>query len=101
MTEWGSLALVEDADDINKTSINLPGVIKGDFSSRNFKPEIQVNCVQFSPTSRSWCACSTEGLLIYSLDSTLIFRAEFAAEVCKTMSLKVVVACFVGTKTPF
>ena len=74
MTEWGSLALVEMAEDErNRTSINLPGVMKGDHSSRSFKPEIQVSCVKFSPTARSWCACSTEGLLIYSLDSSLIF----------------------------
>lgn len=73
MTEFGSLALVEADDDKNKTQISLPGVIKGDFSSRSFKPEIQISCVKFSPTERSWCACSTEGLLIYSLDTRLMF----------------------------
>jgi periodic tryptophan protein 2 len=29
--------------------------------------------VQFSPTGRSWAAATTEGLLIYSLDETLMF----------------------------
>lgn len=48
-------------------------IYQGDHSSRSFKPEIQVTCVRFSPTSRSWSACTTEGLLTYSLDSTLIF----------------------------
>ena len=73
MTEFGSLSLVEKEDDANKIAISLPGVVKGDHSSRSFKPEIQVTCVRFSPTARSWCACSTEGLLMYSIDSSLIF----------------------------
>lgn len=73
MTEFGNISLVEKDEDQKKTTIDLPGVIKGDFSSRSYKPEIQVSCVQFSPTARSWCACTTEGLLVYSLDSSLIF----------------------------
>lgn len=73
MTEFGSLALVDDASDKKNSTIDLPGVVKGDHSARSFKPEIQVSCVQFSPTGRSWVACSTEGLLMYSLDSSLVF----------------------------
>ncbi|NWV00060.1 PWP2 protein, partial [Upupa epops] len=45
----------------------------GDMSYRHFKPEIRVTCLRFSPTGRSWAATTTEGLLIYSLDSGLIF----------------------------
>ena len=75
MTEWGNLNLVEafPETELDNAKISLPGVVRGDFSSRAFKPEIQVTCVRFSPTSRSWSACSTEGLLMYSLDSSLIF----------------------------
>lgn len=73
MTEFGSLALVDDDADKKNSTIDLPGVAKGDLSARSFKPEILVSCVQFSPTGRSWVACSTEGLLMYSLDSSLIF----------------------------
>lgn len=75
MTEWGNLDLVERnaENELDNNKINLPGVVKGDFSSRVFKPEIQVSCVRFSPTARSWSACTTEGLLIYSLDTSLIF----------------------------
>ncbi|NWY28743.1 PWP2 protein, partial [Pheucticus melanocephalus] len=40
---------------------------------RHFKPEIRVTCVRFCPTGRSWAATTTEGLLLYSLDSGLIF----------------------------
>lgn len=75
MTEFGNLNMVEmNAEtEMDNHKISLPGVVRGDHSSRAYKPEIQVTCVRFSPTSRSWSACTTEGLLTYSLDSTLIF----------------------------
>jgi periodic tryptophan protein 2 len=75
MTEFGNLSLIGDTveTEMDMNKISLPGVIKGDFSSRSFKPEIQVSCVKFSPTARSWAACTTEGLIMYSLDSSLIF----------------------------
>ncbi|KAL4230154.1 U3 snoRNP protein [Mactra antiquata] len=70
MTEFGSLALVDTEEG---KDISLPGVKKGDMSSRHWKPEVRVSCVKFSPTGRAWAATSTEGLLIYSLDSNLVF----------------------------
>jgi periodic tryptophan protein 2 len=75
MTEWGNLNLVEQnpETEMDNSKISLPGVVRGDFSSRAYKPEIQVTCVRFSPTSRSWSACTTEGLLTYSLDTSMIF----------------------------
>uniref|UniRef100_A0A3B4BD38 Small-subunit processome Utp12 domain-containing protein n=1 Tax=Periophthalmus magnuspinnatus TaxID=409849 RepID=A0A3B4BD38_9GOBI len=74
MTEFGSLALVDDgAGDGEGVNISLPGVRKGDMSSRHFKPEIRVSSLRFSPTGRSWAATSTEGLLIYSLDGSMVF----------------------------
>ncbi|XP_061128225.1 PWP2 small subunit processome component [Syngnathus typhle] len=74
MTEFGSLALVDEGDgDKDGVNISLPGVRKGDMSSRHFKPEIRVSSLHFSPTGRSWAATTTEGLLIYSLDATLVF----------------------------
>ncbi|XP_029941900.1 periodic tryptophan protein 2 homolog [Salarias fasciatus] len=74
MTEWGSLALVDEgAGEEGGVDISLPGVRKGDMSSRHFKPEIRVSSLRFSPTGRSFAAASTEGLLIYSLDSSLLF----------------------------
>lgn len=76
MTEWGNLALI-DADDEDENnpgkSLALPGVRKGDMSSRHWKPEVRVCCVRFSPTGRSWAAASTEGVLVYSLDHKLHF----------------------------
>ncbi|MED6249475.1 U3 snoRNP protein [Ataeniobius toweri] len=74
MTEFGSLALVDDgAGDGDGVDISLPGVRRGDMSSRHFKPEIRVSSLRFSPTGRSWAATTTEGLLVYSLDGSLVF----------------------------
>lgn len=42
-------------------------------ASRNFKPEIKVFSVRFSPSAQSWAAATTEGLLIYSLDQGIVF----------------------------
>lgn len=71
MTEFGNIDLVEQnpEKEVDDRKISLPGVLRGDFSSRAFKPEIQVTNVAFAPTARAWSACTTEGLLIYSLDS--------------------------------
>uniref|UniRef100_A0A3P8SH77 PWP2 small subunit processome component n=1 Tax=Amphiprion percula TaxID=161767 RepID=A0A3P8SH77_AMPPE len=74
MTEFGSLALVDDGTgDGDGVNISLPGVRRGDMSSRHFKPEIRVSSLRFSPTGRSWAATTTEGLLVYSLDGSLVF----------------------------
>ncbi|XP_072280204.1 periodic tryptophan protein 2 homolog, partial [Pyxicephalus adspersus] len=74
MTEFGSLALIDEgAGDEDGVALSLPGVRKGDMSSRRFKPEIRVTSLRFSPTGRSWAATSTEGLLIFSLDSSSVF----------------------------
>lgn len=69
------MALVEHRDDLEggTVSIRLPGVQKGDMATRNFKPEVNVFCVRFSPTAQSWAAATTEGLLIYSLDRGIVF----------------------------
>ena len=70
----GNLALVEDRDDsAGSSTIRLPGTRRGDLSSRAFKPEVRVSGLQFSPTGRDFGAASTEGLLIYSLDSKMFF----------------------------
>ncbi|KAK7814914.1 hypothetical protein U0070_026415 [Myodes glareolus] len=74
MTEFGNLALIDqDAGEENGVAIPLPGVRKGDMSSRHFKPEIRVTSLRFSPTGRCWAATSTEGLLIFSLDAQMLF----------------------------
>lgn len=57
-------------DRIDRT---LPGATRGDLSTRRTRPEVRVPAVAFSPTGRAFCAASTEGLLVYSLDSILQF----------------------------
>ncbi|XP_058152309.1 LOW QUALITY PROTEIN: periodic tryptophan protein 2 homolog [Dasypus novemcinctus] len=74
MTEFGNLALIDqDAGEEAGVAVPLPGVRKGDMSSRHFKPEIRVTSLRFSPTGRCWAATTTEGLLVYSLDSSVAF----------------------------
>lgn len=73
ITEFGNMALVEERAASEDTALSLPGVKKGDLSSRSFKPEVRVSAVSFSPTGRAWAAATTEGVLVYSLDNTLVF----------------------------
>ncbi|GFT41304.1 periodic tryptophan protein 2 homolog [Nephila pilipes] len=73
ITEFGNKALIEERGDLESNSIPVPGSRKIDKSSRSLKPEIAVTCIQFSPTGRAWAATTTEGLLVYSLDNTLVF----------------------------
>lgn len=37
------------------------------------RPEVRCTCVQFSPTGLSFAVASTEGLLVYSVDDSLVF----------------------------
>lgn len=69
------MALVEQRDELEggNIAIRLPGVQKGDMATRNFKPEVNVFSVRFSPPAQSWAAATTEGLLIYSLDRGIVF----------------------------
>ena len=80
MTEFGSLALVEEQqDDTDGRNISLPGVRKGDMSSRHWKPEVRVSSIRFSPTGQlrtkwnpfleQWkeCQCSTSSFMYIML----------------------------------
>ncbi|KAG0702293.1 Periodic tryptophan protein 2 [Chionoecetes opilio] len=76
MAENGiNLALVEERDDerSEKVAIKLPGTRQGDMSRRAFRPEVRVSYLTFSPTGRSWAASTSEGLLVYSLDTDWLF----------------------------
>lgn len=75
MAENGvNLALVEERDgEGGKVAIKLPGTRQGDMSRRAFKPEVRVTSLTFSPTGRSWAASTSEGLLVYSLDTDWLF----------------------------
>ncbi|CAG8436665.1 6377_t:CDS:10 [Ambispora gerdemannii] len=77
MTEAGPIGLFDDTGDLSdledRMDNSLPGTQKGDLSVRKTNPVIRTKSVKFSPTGRSWAAASTEGLIIYSLDETLLF----------------------------
>ena len=65
-----------DASDLeDRMDTSLPGASRGagDMSVRKYRQEARTKCVRFSPTGRAWAAASTEGLLIYSLDDTVMF----------------------------
>lgn len=63
----------ENSDTEDRIDHSLPGSHRGDPSVRNVRAEIRVNAIQFSPTSSAFAAASTEGLLIFSTDNTVVF----------------------------
>ncbi len=78
MTEAGPAGLIDEqgeASDLeDRIDKSLPGSTRGgDPSARKRMPEVRVTGVAFAPTGRAFCAASTEGLLIYSLDTMPLF----------------------------
>jgi len=80
LTEAGPRDLLDErgeASDLEDRLGNaLPGSQRGDAAHRKLAaPAVRVPGVAFSPAGRAFCAASTEGLLIYSLDTAE--RARF------------------------
>lgn len=78
LTEAGPAGLIdgqgEESDLEDRIDRTLPGSTRGgDTAARKRLPELRVTGVSFAPTGRSFCAASTEGLLIYSLDTVPLF----------------------------
>ena len=78
LTEAGSLDLIdrdgENSDLEDRIDNTLPGSNRGgDLSTRRVRPAIRVTSLKFSPTSSAFAAASTEGILIYSVDDTMMF----------------------------
>jgi len=78
LTEAGPLAEIDDlgeaSDREDRRDRHLPGSKRGgDPGARTKYPEVRVTGVAFSPAGTSFCAASTEGLLIYSLDNLVHF----------------------------
>jgi len=73
----GPYKLIDDQDSDDDLYIErrdkyvtaLPGVQKGFFAGTTPELEVNVTSIQFSPTGRQWACCTTEGLMIYGLDS--------------------------------
>lgn len=60
----------EASDLEDRIDKSLPGAKRGkDATKRTVRPEVRVTGIEFAPTGRTFSAASTEGLLIYSLDS--------------------------------
>ncbi|KAF2646902.1 periodic tryptophan protein 2 [Massarina eburnea CBS 473.64] len=76
LTEAGPRGLIDEAGEEseleNRRDLTLPGAQRGE-GARKTRPAVRVPAVAFSPTGRAFCAASTEGLLIYSLDTTFQF----------------------------
>ncbi|EDW01423.1 periodic tryptophan protein 2 homolog [Drosophila grimshawi] len=75
LSEFGNMALVEQREEFEggNVAIRLPGVRRGDMSSRRFQPEVRIFAVRFSPTGQAFAAAGTEGLCIYALDKGVVF----------------------------
>ncbi|KAL8753390.1 MAG: hypothetical protein Q9184_005436 [Pyrenodesmia sp. 2 TL-2023] len=82
---------IDDAEPSYVEDQRLPGARRGNFASRRTQPEVRVTALAFSPTGRAFCAASTEGLLIYSLDRDLQFDPfELNIDITRASTLKAV-----------
>lgn len=77
LTEAGPIGLIDDqgeASDLeDRIDRTLPGANRGSMSAKRRRPEVRVPALAFSPTGNAFCAASTEGLLVYSTDTALVF----------------------------
>ncbi|PHH63470.1 hypothetical protein CDD81_5849 [Ophiocordyceps australis] len=77
LTEAGAMEELDDSDSSDRrggTDNMLPGSKRGgDASVRKKHAAVRVTSLAFSPAGTAFCAASTEGLLIYSLDTVLQF----------------------------
>mmetsp|Transcript_40984 Transcript_40984/g.65913 ORF Transcript_40984/g.65913 Transcript_40984/m.65913 type:complete len:619 (+) Transcript_40984:942-2798(+) len=63
-----------DAEDAGRAlASTLPGAQRGDAGKRSTLAEIRCKAIQFSPNGQEWAAATTEGLMIYALDTALLF----------------------------
>ncbi|QIX01639.1 hypothetical protein AMS68_007156 [Peltaster fructicola] len=94
--EAGPRALIDDtgeASDLeDRLDKSLPGSKRGDAAQRKTAPEVRVPAISFSPTGRAFCAASTEGLLLYALDTSVQFDPfDLDVEVTPESTLKTLV----------
>ncbi|KAL9129505.1 MAG: hypothetical protein Q9217_002065 [Psora testacea] len=77
LTEAGPKGLIDEQGDASdyedRMDRTLPGTMRGDASTRRTRPDVRVLSIACSPTGQAFCAASTEGLLVYSLDHVLKF----------------------------
>lgn len=77
LTEAGPTGLIDiqgEASDLeDRIDRTMPGATRSDLSARRTRPEVRVPAIAFAPTGEGFCAASTEGLMIYSLDTIMTF----------------------------
>jgi len=82
MTDGGPLDLIDDAgsDDDDPEALALraadpsaASALPGTASKGAGRAVVRSRCLALSPTGRQWCACTTEGVLVYSLDEAAAF----------------------------
>jgi periodic tryptophan protein 2 len=75
LTDVGPLDLLEPdySSGEDKHVQELPGTAYSRGSKKQQKQPITTNSLAASPTGRAWSAATTEGLLIYSIDETMVF----------------------------
>ena len=84
MTEAGvSMDLIEDEvydelddDPERRFDMTLPGAKRGEFSSRRTRLAVRSKAVRFAPTGSQWACATTDGLLVYALDTNTIFDPQ-------------------------
>ncbi|RBQ98222.1 hypothetical protein VDGD_01473 [Verticillium dahliae] len=95
LTEGGPEGELDDrgeaSDRDDRRDKALPGARRGgDPSARRRAPEVRVTGVAFSPAGNAFCAASTEGLLVYSLDDVLAFDPfDLAMEITPASTLAI------------
>lgn len=79
MSEGGPLDQIDEtgnnSDLEDRLDKSLPGARRSDKSERQIKDKYEVNVkdIEFAPSGRSFGCATTEGLLIFSLDDTIVF----------------------------
>lgn len=74
MTEFGPKDDFMGSDDESEDE-TLPGAQKGDLSARKKRREVRNSDLQFSPTAASFAVASSEGLIVFSIDTFDAFDA--------------------------
>ncbi|ERS95626.1 hypothetical protein HMPREF1624_08142 [Sporothrix schenckii ATCC 58251] len=95
LTEAGPAGALDEQGELSdredRLDRSLPGSKRGgDPSARRSVPDVRVSGVAFAPTGLAFCAASTEGLLVYSLDTTLPFDPfDLSMEITPASTLQV------------
>ncbi|KAL2493510.1 periodic tryptophan protein 2 [Abeliophyllum distichum] len=78
MTEAGPMDLIDDdrsdgEEGVDKQTQNKLGYDLPGSKPNHGRPVIRTKCLRIAPTGRSWAAATTEGVLVYSMDESVMF----------------------------